>query len=96
MLGIVKWHYNGALWDGLGDDPAGPSRCVIDAQGVADSRLGRFGTGRFARMPRHVRRTLEGSDNVADLPRSGGGWLNRHGGRLHAGGCRSLARVGGR
>ena len=50
MFEIGQWHYNGVLGDGSGDGLAGPSRCVVDAQGVVDGRLGGFGTGRFAHV----------------------------------------------
>ena len=45
---IGEWHYNCVLEGHLDDCSADPSRCGVDAQGIVDGLLGRFGAGGLA------------------------------------------------
>ena len=49
-LKISEWHYNCVLEGNSDDGFADSSRCGVDAQGIVDGLLGRFGGGGFSHM----------------------------------------------
>ena len=61
---IGEWHYNCVLEGNLDDCFADPSRCGVDAQGIVDGLLGRFGAGGLAYMQRRAVGASEGGGDA--------------------------------
>ena len=61
---IGEWHDKCVLKSNLDDCFADPARCGVDAQGIVDGLLGRFGAGGLAHMQRRGVGASEGGGDA--------------------------------